>query len=139
MADGGSPTITQDDLDALNRRGLLRTALLARRLAEVMLLVALLVAIAWGWQVVRYQQLLTDNRGDGFLGVDVGAVGFTDIPWTERVDAFASSVGLLGHAALIAGVGLAIRLYAEVSTLRAGGRITAWDLGDEIDSTADES
>jgi hypothetical protein len=139
MTDGGSATITQDDLDALNQRVLLRTAWLVRRLAEVVLLVALLVAIAWAWQVVRYQQLLTDNRVDGFLGVEVGAVGFTDIPWTERVDVFAGSLGLLGSAALTAGIGLTIRLYAEAATLRAGGRITAWELGDAIEPADDET
>lgn len=86
---------------------------------------------------MRYQQLLTDNRGDGFLGVDVGAVEFTDIPWTERVDTFASSLGMLGTAAVTAGIGLAMRLYAEGATLRAGGRITAWELGDSIDPADD--
>ncbi|MGH9275244.1 MAG: hypothetical protein ACRDZU_11415 [Acidimicrobiales bacterium] len=111
----------------------MRSAHLVRQAAEALLLVGLLLALAWLWQVVRYQQLLTDS-GAGFINdIEVGSRGFTDIPLPQRIDALASSMGLLGYAAVTVGVALALRLYAEAATLRAGGHITPWELGDEID------
>lgn len=47
-------------------------------------------------------------------------------------------LGLLGSAAIVTGIGLAIRLYAEVTTLREGADLTAWEVGDRIDESDDE-
>jgi hypothetical protein len=133
MDDDPAARITEADMDGLNRRALLRSTYLVRQAAQVLFLVALLLVIAWLWSVVRYQQFLTDNFNGG-LGVDVGEVGFREIPLPQRIDAVATSLGTLAYAAIVAGIGLALRLYGEVVTLRDGGaNITPWELGDLID------
>lgn len=59
--------------------------------------------------------------------------GSAEVTWTQRVDAVAGYLVLLAYAALTAGLGLALRLYAEAMTVREGADITPWRLGDVID------
>jgi hypothetical protein len=126
-----SPFITDDDMTALNQREIVRTAQVVRRVAEVVIAIAGVLVVAWLWNLVRFQQLVSDSPGDGGLGIDIGIV---DVTWTERVDIFMQSLGALGQAALVGGVGLALRLYGQVVTLRDGGAdITPWKVGDPIE------
>jgi hypothetical protein len=131
----GSPTITDADIADLDRRAVLRTTTLLRRGAAVAVAVAGLLLLAWLWNLVRTQQLLSDSFGDPF-GVSDGASA--DIPWTQRVDGLVQSLSLLGFAAVVAGLGLMLRVYGEVTVLRQGGHLTPWSVGELIELEPDD-
>lgn len=131
----GSQTITEADIADLDQRTVLRTATLVRQGSLAAFGVAGLLLLAWLWNVVRTQQLITDRFGD--LGPEFGDVGLTEIPWTERVDAFTQSLSLLAFASVVAGIGLCLRIYGEVTVLRQGGQLTLWAVGDPIDEDDD--
>ncbi|MGQ0831723.1 MAG: hypothetical protein ACT4OV_08600 [Microthrixaceae bacterium] len=131
MNDPSPSHISQADLDGLNRRALLRSSELVRRAGTGLLWIAAALATAWLWQLVRFQQILTDSVGTGGFGID--GPNLSGISWTQRIDSIAASLGSLGVAAITAGVGVAVRLYAEVVALQQGADITPWQLGDEID------
>ncbi len=134
MNEAGTPHITQEDLDALNRRALIRSAHVVRQAARVLLVVAAVLVLAWLWNTVRSQQQL--NGYDSFIIADAGLTadaGSPDVTWTQRVDAAVGYLVLLAYAALTAGLGLALRLYAEATIVREGADITPWQLGDRID------
>lgn len=107
---------------------------MVRQTSQGLLAVGLLLALGWLWNVVRYQQLLSDSFGSSF-GVEVGLGA--DLPWTQRVDAFVGSVPFLGHAAVVVGLALALRRYAETVTLRVGANLTPWEVGDRINESED--
>jgi hypothetical protein len=45
---------------------------------------------------------------------------------------------VIALASAVAGIGLGIRLYCDVATLRAGGSLTGWEVGDSIEPEAVE-
>lgn len=130
-----SPYITEADITGLNQRALLRSTRLVGQASQGLLAVGLLLALGWLWNVVRYQQLLSDSF-EGGLGVEIGLGA--GLPWTQRVDGFAGSLPVLGYAAVVVGVALALRLYADAVTVREGANITPWKVGDLIEDSDDE-
>jgi len=132
MDDPSPSHISQADLDGLNRRALLRSGELVHRVGSGLIGIGVALAVGWLWQLVRFQQLLTDSFESGGIGIDIGGTDLRGISWTQRVDSIAQSLGSLGFAAVTVGVGLAVRLYSEVVTLQQGADITPWQLGDEI-------
>lgn len=69
------PRTSQIDLDGLNRRALLRSGRVVRQAAKALLGIGVLLSVAWLWQLVRYQQLLTDSFGEGGPGIELGWAG----------------------------------------------------------------
>jgi hypothetical protein len=130
MADPtGSPTITEADLEGLNRRAVLRILRLAERLAVVLFVVAGLLALAWLWTVLRQQGVIDSEDGDVFSPFD----GEHGLGWKARLDLFANTLFELAFAAGVLGIGLGTRAYCAVATVRAGGSLTGWELGEPID------
>jgi hypothetical protein len=122
------PTITPEDLTALNQRALLRSIDLVRRASTVLLVLAGTIGLAWLWSTLRSQGLIgTDD--DGFTPVFTGE----DLSVKDRIDFLAATLYSLGTASAVAGIGLGIRLYCDVATLRAGGSLTGWEVGDSIE------
>ena len=124
-----SPTITDADLAGLNQRALLRVVRMAERLSTVLFIVAALLALAWVWSALRQQGVIDSSDGDIFSPFDADE----DLSWKARVDFFATTLSLLGLAAVVFGIGAGIRAYCAVAIVRAGGSLTGWQVGEEID------
>lgn len=129
MDDPSPSHISQADLNGLNRRALVRSGELVRQAGTGLIGIGVVLTAGWLWQLVRFQQLLTDSESGGIV---MGGSALRGITLTQRIDSIAQSLGTLGFAAVTVGVGLAVRLYAEVVTLQQGADITPWQLGDEI-------
>jgi len=128
------PHITEHDLVELNRRALLRSTAVVRRIAVALVGAGTLVLVGWTWQVLRYQNVITDNSGNGFpFGFPFGVAGDVDLTGTQRIDLFVANLSGLAFAAIVAGLGAGIWLYCEVTTSRAEGSLAGWEVGDPID------
>ncbi len=127
-----SPVITEEDIAGLNQRALLRVVDIARRGSTVLLVLAGVIALAWVWQTLRYQGVITDMDRGGF---GVSFVG-EDLTWKQRLDAVALTMIPLGFVGLVAALGLGLRVYCEATTLQVGGSLTGWAVGDRIEDDA---
>jgi len=116
---------TATDVRALNRASIERSAVIARIAGTLAIAVAVIVAAGWLWQTVRLQQ----RAGGDFTVFDGSS---TDIEFVDRVDVFIASLGLLGTAALVAGLGFGLRLVADYMQDRAGGTVTGFVAGDPL-------
>jgi hypothetical protein len=125
-----SQTITEEDVAGLNQRAVLRVADIARRCSTGLLVVAGVIALAWLWQTLRYQGVITDENSGGF---SISYLGDEDLTWKQRVDALTLTMSMLGFAGALAGIGVGLRVYCEVTTLRVGGSLTGWNVGDPIE------
>jgi hypothetical protein len=123
-----SPVITEEDLTGLNQRALLRVVAVARRGSVALLVLAGVLALAWVWQTLRYQGVITDGQDEGFSLTFVGE----DLTWRQRFDALALTMTLPAFAGLVAGLGLALRVGCDVATLKVGGTLTGLQVGDPI-------
>jgi hypothetical protein len=123
-----SDVITEDDFAGLNERALLRVVDVARRGSFALLVLAGVIALAWIWQTLRFQGVIDDSQSDRF------SLGLGDqLSAKQRLDALTTTITMLGFAGLVAGLGLGLRVYCEATTLRAGGSLTGWNVGDRID------
>lgn len=127
-----SPVITEADLAGLNQRALLRLVDVARRASIALLVLAGVIALAWVWQTLRYQGVITDGEAGGFT-----FFGGEDINWKQRVDAITLTMTTAAFAGLVGGLGLGLLVYCEVATARVGGSLTGWAVGDAIDDDRD--
>jgi CHASE2 domain-containing sensor protein len=126
-----SPVITEDDIDALNRRAVTRVIDTTRVASTVLLVVGTLLALAWIWEVLRTQGLIADRGNEGFSILYLGE----NLTIKQRVDALTTTITLLAFASLVAGFGIWLRVYCAVAALRVGGSLTGWEVGDRIDET----
>jgi hypothetical protein len=101
----------------------------ARRGSIALLVLAGVLALAWVWQTLRYQGVITDAESEGFSLTFVGE----DLTWRQRFDALALTMTLPAFAGIVAGLGLALRVGCDVATLRVGGSLTGWSVGDPVD------
>ncbi len=129
----GSPVITEDDIEGLNRRAVTRVIDATRVASVVLMVVGGLLALGWIWQVLRTQGVVGDSGSDGFSIVFVGE----DLNVKQRVDALATTFTPLAFAALVAGLGTGLRMYCDVATLRIGASLTGWEVGDRIEEDDD--
>ena len=126
--------VTDDDVAEINRATLGRTASVSRHVGTALIVLAAVGVAAWLWVLARQQQLLGGGDGSsGFFGSPEG-----DVSVTERVDLFASSIGFLLNAAMVAGLGLALRLVAEYLLARSGVSLSGLDVGEPWPDVAEE-
>lgn len=126
--------VTADDVTELNRATLQGTSALARHAGTALIVVAGVGLVAWMWIAARQQRLV---GADGFPGFGSDGEG---VSLTQRLDLLANSIGFLVNAVLVGGLGLGLRLVAELTISRGGGSLTAaavgepWpDNGDDLD------
>lgn len=127
-------TITDDDLAALNQRALLRVVDLGRRASAALLLLAGVLALAWVWQLLRTQGVISDDDGDLSPYLFAGE----DLEITARVDLLSTTITSLGLAGVVAGLGIGVRVYCEATAARVGGSLTGWSVGDAIEPPPDD-
>lgn len=113
--DDGDGTITQDDLELLNRTAMARTGSVARIASWALIGIGAVGALAWLWLAVRQQQQASDT----FPSSTSFAEG-PGLPFTERLSLLAGSMSMLMFAALVAGLGLVARVVGDHVTLAAG-------------------
>lgn len=113
--------VTADDVVALNRASVERSAAISRLIGSGLVVVGAVVALAWLWTAVRLQQKIGDER---FRSEDTGL---------DRLDLFAANLGPLALAALALGFGAALRLTADYTQTRVGGSTTGFVVGDRFD------
>jgi len=128
-----SQTITAEDVAGLNQRAVLRVVDIARRGSTALLVVAGVISLAWLWQTLRYQGVITENDS----GFSLGYLGDEDLTWKQRLDALTLTMSMVGFAGALAGIGLGLRVYCEVNKLRFGGSLTGWKIGDHIEEDPD--
>jgi hypothetical protein len=117
-------TVTAADVTGLNRAVVARAADLARLVGTGLLIVAGLGVLAWAWLMVRGLDLFGDELSE--FGEDVG--------FADRVDLVAGYVSLLIFSGLAAGIGVGLRLGADVSVARTGGSLTGVEAGEPLAS-----
>jgi hypothetical protein len=122
MSDADIDTVTAADVTGLNRAVVARAADLARLVGTGLLIVAGLGVLAWAWLVLRGLDVI----GDQYFG--------EDLAFNERVDLVAGYVSLLLFSGLAAGVGVGLRLGADVSVARTGGSLTGVEAGEPLAS-----
>lgn len=116
-------SVTGADVAGLNRAVVARAAHLARLAGTGLLIVAGLGALAWAWLTLRGLGAI----GDSFdFGDDLGL--------DERVDFVAGYMSLLLYSGLAAGVGVGLRLGADLSVARTGGSLTGVEAGEPLAS-----
>jgi hypothetical protein len=118
--------ITADDLAALNRAELRRTAGLARHASTGLFAVAALGAAAWAWTMVHQQIQLGSSFG-GFGGGD------PQVSFTDRVDVFAGNVLQLVLAGALVAAAIVVRLLGDHLFDRHGGSLCGYEIGEPLD------
>jgi hypothetical protein len=120
--------VTAEDVAALNRATVARAAAFARLAGTALVVVGVVVLAAWAWVTVRQQQRLSSVEG-AYTGLSDVRPG-SDVSVQERIDVLSTGVVLVFEAALLVGVGLGLRLFADNSVARAGGTLTGYEVGD---------
>jgi hypothetical protein len=120
--------LTADDVAALNRNAVTRSAWIVRTAGVVLVVVGVVGFAGWVWFEVRLQQQLGGPRSS----VTGGGLGQPNVDLVDRIDAFTQALtpGLI--AAIVAGFGFAMRAMADYSVARVGGTLTAFVEGDEM-------
>jgi hypothetical protein len=127
-ANGGG-IVTAEDVATLNRATVTRAAAFVRLAGTALVVASVVFLAAWAWVTVRQQQQISGEvvySGASDLEPDSGASA------QQRIDVFTSSLVLLFDAALLAGVGLALRLLADHTVARVGGSLTGYEVGDVL-------
>jgi hypothetical protein len=132
-------TITADDVVAMNRASIERSAYLARLGGSVLFVVGVLTALGWLWMQVRNQQRLNDYGRNGVLGLlqlssgSQALNGSSQVTGTTRVDLLMGSLGGLWLPGLAVAGGLTLRMLADFTLTRVGASITGFVAGDVLD------
>src|SRR5205823_1131860 len=103
----------------------------ARNTGAVVFVVGLIGVAAWLYAVVRAQQALSSRLGSGGFSGSAS----DDVDLLDRLDSFAPYVTVLVLAALVTGLGVLLRLVADVVADRFGGTVTGYEPGDTIDES----
>jgi hypothetical protein len=123
----GPDLVTEADVAGLNRAAIARTTAFARLAGTVGIAIGAVAALGWVWLTVRAQGEIGDATNVSFGGGPPSDPDFTD-----RIDLVVINLALLIYAALVAGVGMALRLGADYAETRTGGSLTGLDVGDEL-------
>jgi hypothetical protein len=118
-------TITAEDVDELNRAALNRSAAIARWGGSALVVIGVLGILAWLWLTVRSQQEADPAQ---FLGGSEPS----DVSLGERITLLTNYVTILVFAGLAVGLGLFLRVAADVGQIKAGGSITGLQVGEEV-------
>ncbi len=123
----GPDLVTEADVAGLNRAAIARTTAFARLAGTVGIVIGAIAALGWAWLTVRTQGEIGDAAS-----ISIGGGAPSDPDFTDRIDLVVNSLALLIYAALVAGVGMALRLGADYAEARTGGSLTGLDVGDEL-------
>jgi hypothetical protein len=121
------PAVSAEDVQALNRATLSRSAWFAQLAGTALIVVGALAVLGWLWLIVRQQQ----RAGDVF--------GFTFDSEPEhptiagRIDMITGTVTVLVQAALAVGIGCGLRLWGQDLASRVGTSLTGYEVGDRRD------
>jgi hypothetical protein len=99
-----------------DRAPLLRSTVVAMGASTVLNVIGALLAISWVWQLFRTQQHL----GGGFSGIGGDFSEGAGPSMLERVDVAAQSTFGLAYAGILVGVGVGLRLLADMMAERLG-------------------
>jgi hypothetical protein len=116
--DADDSLVSADDVAALNRASVDRSAAIARLIGSGLVVIGVVVTLGWVWVAVRTQQQLDDTS--------------LDVEFKHRLDTFAANLSILAVAALTVGVGAAMRLIADYSQTTVGSSVTGWVEGDRF-------
>jgi hypothetical protein len=100
-----------------DRAPLLRSTVVAMGASTVLLVIGMLLAVAWVWQLFRTQQRL---GGGGLPGIGGGFDEGPGPSMLERVDVAAQSTFALAYAGIVVGLGVGLRLLADMMVARLG-------------------
>ena len=125
-------TITTEDVVAMNRASVERSAYLARLGGSVLVVVGVLATLGWLWAQIRNQQRFDDFRDSAVLGV-LSINSSIRSSETTRVDLLMASLGGLWLPGLAVAGGLTLRMLADFTLTRVGGSITGFVVGDVLD------
>jgi hypothetical protein len=128
----GPDLVTEADVAGLNRAAIARTTAFARLAGNAGIVIGAVAALGWAWLTVRTQGEIGDAN------VTFGGGPPSDADLSDRIDLVVTSLPLLIYAALVAGVGMTLRLGADYAEARTGGSLTGLDVGDELLEGDDE-
>jgi len=117
--------VTSEDIEELNRLSVARAAAFTRMGGAVLLAMSALGLVGWLWVVIRTQQQSALFR----FGNPGGSPDLLD-----RVSLLTTSLDGLLTSVLVGGVGLVMRLLADLAQTLTGGTVTGFQVGDVIPS-----
>lgn len=126
-----SDTFTQEDIDSVNGSTNRRAAQIAYVVGAGLVVVGIVGAIAWVWIAIRQQVRIADGGSFSFSQDGTADLG-------DRIDVFATTLGLLLEAALVLSAGVAIRVLSGVFLAREGVSLTRLTVGDPFPGAPEE-
>ncbi len=118
--------MTTADVTGLNRAAMARTTAYTRMAGTAAIVIGAVAAVGWAWLTVRTQGQI-DNGNVTLVGAEPPNLDLAD-----RLDVAINSLVLLVYAALVAGLGFALRLGVDYASARTGGSLSGLEVGDEL-------